>query len=582
MSLTAPTLCANSKLMKADLRTYGFLKTDPTTKEPVCKLDDVKCLSNDNNLNWVIPGPTFHIKYGQSLNVTLYNKLPAPDAHSHKCNPPVNEPPNYDAFPDCFHGDNVTNIHFHGFRVSPNAPQDNVFLELYPEDPAKPTTCANSGDQGVGCYMSHLDAIRDIQPVGTHWYHPHKHGATALQVINGMAGAFIVEGYFDDELQKSISTLETTPTTPVEQKVLVVQQLKDELNFFNKGNGDGGQFWINGQRQPIIYMKPGEIQRWRFVAAMQQIGGFFALQFQGDQMRSRQIEQDGVPFDPVNYTRQPLNLLKFDTILNLAALRRDKNPVFTRLNSSANATALEARAAYLLAPGNRADLLVVAPKTQGDYYLQYQKVANRSPIPTANEQLALQATQNVNTLLIVRVVDDTRTGAICKDPATCLQNVKLPPLPEYLRDIDPQPKKQDTLTFSMNPPNPQGPNDAGSKVFIDNRLYSPNFVDHRVSLSQPEQWTILNTSGVPHPFHIHVNPFQVTALMGKKLAQPWVWWDTFPLLIQQVDTNGNPVGGPGSTTIRQRFLQFTGKYVLHCHILGHEDRGMMQNVLAVP
>ena len=39
---------------------------------------------------------------------------------------------------------------------------------------------------------------------------------------------------------------------------------------------------------------------------------------------------------------------------------------------------------------------------------------------------------------------------------------------------------------------------------------------------------------------------------------------------------------PGRVVIRQTYLDFTGTYVLHCHILAHEDRGMMQLVRVVP
>jgi FtsP/CotA-like multicopper oxidase with cupredoxin domain len=54
-----------------------------------------------------------------------------------------------------------------------------------------------------------------------------------------------------------------------------------------------------------------------------------------------------------------------------------------------------------------------------------------------------------------------------------------------------------------------------------------------------------------------------------KLPRPWVWWDNF----------GIPPGG--YVKILTRFADFTGMYVLHCHILGHEDRGMMQLVQVI-
>lgn len=564
---TKEILTKPAKVWKQALRTYGYPK-DPT------KWNDPVYLSKKENINWVIPGTTFHIKPGQNFNLTLYNGLNPEGTHDHQCNPLGKAPPNYDAYPNCFHEDNVSNIHYHGFRVSPSAPQDNVFLTLYPvEDPTKPpTTCAKEGDEATGCYQSHLDTITDIQPIGTHWYHPHKHGATALQVINGMAGAFLIEGYFDAAIRREVSRVATTPAH-LDEKVLVLQQIKGELNFLNKGVGNGGEIWVDGQRQPVIAMKPGEIQRWRFVGAVQQLGGFKALQFQGNKMRSRQIAQDGVPFAPDNYIRQPLNIVKATTILNEGLLRADGLQIFQRLRAQATATESETKATYLLAPGNRVDLLVVAPNAPGRYILKYLDVATLAPLPT-DEKNIKAGEGDVDTLLIVRVTAGKKGGAVCKNPNTCLQGIKLPPLPAYLNDIDPKPSKQTVVTFSMNPGSPSDANPSGSKVFIDETLYDPGFINHRVSLSQPEQWEIRNTSGVPHPFHIHINPFQVTKIMDTDLPSPWVWWDVFPLPIQQTST---PVG---TVTIRQRFLGFTGKYVLHCHILGHEDRGMMQNVLA--
>ena len=56
-----------------------------------------------------------------------------------------------------------------------------------------------------------------------------------------------------------------------------------------------------------------------------------------------------------------------------------------------------------------------------------------------------------------------------------------------------------------------------------------------------------------HVFHIHTNPFQVTKINGEPLAEP-VWRDTVI------------VPRDGSLTFRSRFLDFTGKTVLHCHM----------------
>lgn len=87
--------------------------------------------------------------------------------------------------------------------------------------------------------------------------------------------------------------------------------------------------------------------------------------------------------------------------------------------------------------------------------------------------------------------------------------------------------------------------------------------------------------GAPHPFHVHVNPFQVISVLrtiGEDLTQDpnsqyfnlkGVWKDT--LLVEKNVT----------ITARSKYRRYIGDYVLHCHILDHEDRGMMQNISLV-
>jgi len=84
------------------------------------------------------------------------------------------------------------------------------------------------------------------------------------------------------------------------------------------------------------------------------------------------------------------------------------------------------------------------------------------------------------------------------------------------------------------------------------------------------EWTLMNKDVFQHPFHIHVNPFQVVAVNARRVDQP-VWWDTFALPPRDTTT-----GQPSTVQIRMRFRSdVTGKTVFHCHILPHEDNGMM-------
>jgi peroxiredoxin len=84
----------------------------------------------------------------------------------------------------------------------------------------------------------------------------------------------------------------------------------------------------------------------------------------------------------------------------------------------------------------------------------------------------------------------------------------------------------------------------------------------RLKLGDIEEWVLYNPSKMAHPFHIHVNAFQIVDAAGK--------------LNEWADTVLVPPGG--KVRIRTRYERFTGRFVLHCHILVHEDKGMMQMV----
>lgn len=152
--------------------------------------------------------------------------------------------------------------------------------------------------------------------------------------------------------------------------------------------------------------------------------------------------------------------------------------------------------------------------------------------------------------------------------------------------------------------------------YINGKQFDPSCVDETMTLGKAEQWAVQNGSVPAHPFHIHTNPFQIIAMNGKALPAPWIWWDTFGLPAVSTtpqDVNAGPIFSNqqaqqvcpgvctqananwngqwtttvpnqmsvcgclpwGSITTRSRFLDFTGEYVVHCHFLGHEDRGMM-------
>ncbi|UGY94768.1 multicopper oxidase family protein [Streptomyces gobiensis] len=131
-----------------------------------------------------------------------------------------------------------------------------------------------------------------------------------------------------------------------------------------------------------------------------------------------------------------------------------------------------------------------------------------------------------------------------------------------------------TLTFSGDI---SGKHGAGVRFLIDDKLYDLDRIDQEVEAGTVEEWRIVNEDVFQHPLHIHVNPFQVIDVQGIPTGDtswqtdPRIWWDTFRL----------PPGG--EFTLRTYFRpDTTGKTVFHCHILPHEDNGMMGNLLISP
>jgi FtsP/CotA-like multicopper oxidase with cupredoxin domain len=150
-----------------------------------------------------------------------------------------------------------------------------------------------------------------------------------------------------------------------------------------------------------------------------------------------------------------------------------------------------------------------------------------------------------------------------------------------------------------------------------NQQYCASCSGVSMKLNQPETWMVFNdAAGLSHPLHIHINPFQLldigvydttakktysyaNASQNGPLIQTPVWMDTIALPTAQAANKVTVCGHyitaastcpdhstpakianatVGYVKMRQTFLDYTGPFVMHCHILGHEDRGMMTNL----
>ncbi|MEV4582302.1 multicopper oxidase domain-containing protein [Nonomuraea jabiensis] len=107
-----------------------------------------------------------------------------------------------------------------------------------------------------------------------------------------------------------------------------------------------------------------------------------------------------------------------------------------------------------------------------------------------------------------------------------------------------------------------------NQFFINGKLFDPDRIDVRAKLNTTEEWRVRNLANEEHTFHVHVNDFQVISVNGRPYHAR-NWQDTVQLPAR------------GEVVMRTRFRDFVGKYPLHCHILNHEDRGMMANIEVV-
>ncbi len=205
-----------------------------------------------------------------------------------------------------------------------------------------------------------------------------------------------------------------------------------------------------------------------------------------------------------------------------------------------------------LSPANRVEVMVKAG-APGTYLLTLQPGSSQHPnLHAQPSPLDVTDTPELEPRTLATVVV-SGSGPDMSLPTA---------LPAYDPPIRPVARTR-TVRYTVD----RDPNGEFVSFGIDDQTFDPARAPYRITLGTAEEWTVVNDSdaGHLHSFHIHVNPFKVVAIDGKPLATP-LWRDTWLL----------PVAKGGSFTFRSNFDDFTGRFVEHCHILSHEDLGMME------
>ncbi len=552
---------------------------------------------------------------------------------------------NPEDFPNCFHASNTANLHYHGTHVSPDGFGDNVLVSVLPnrnldtaatlkfltDSYSQPNPTASvqaaaaasldamrktANDQKNAVLTKQLDGVIGAnneakkhglwpqywpgwyptsftlpvdpgklpsmgQSPGTQWYHSHQHGSTSAQLLSGMSGLFIITGDYDDKILRLGGG---TPAKPkIKEKVMIFQKFSDQVNLVNSRPGITTLIEVNGQALPKVTMKKGEVQWWRMAnATISQHGeerflfltkaAYQDLVDHPEKLKSATKYPGNGRAEPAEPpTRSASEVPTFSETAN-------DGVQFTWDQFDAGKEQLQ----FLLAPGSRVDALVKAPATEGEMVL-----VAWTPLIGPKVSTGPPAVTDVRNIAILTVVV---SGNPADENTTLPAQAAFPVRPGFLADISAADtnERHRALTFSME--NGPGGRAPFAQFKIDGKKFQEGTLDQIMLLGQTEEWTLYNTSlvGVMHPFHIHVNPFQVVetydpSTMSAPQAPKFpLWRDTIPIpaaildpASPIVDAQGNHIV-PGHVKIRSRFVDFPGTFVLHCHILGHEDRGMMQ------
>jgi FtsP/CotA-like multicopper oxidase with cupredoxin domain len=360
-------------------------------------------------------------------------------------------------------------------------------------------------------------AIPNDHPAGFFWYHPHKHGGVAQQVRAGMAGGIIVRGDIDEVEEIRAATEQTL--------ILQAIELGDDFQLLDPiPHPSASQafyprtqilYTVNGVMTPTIRMYPGEVQRWRLLNAAE--GKFMSLRLEEHELH--QIAWDGLT-----------------------------------LHEPEPATDL------MLAAANRVEVLVKAGKP-GRYHLVLTPGSSQHPgIPGMAHATPEPGNQDSSELK-TRPILTLEVGG--SGPEMSLPT----DLPAFDPDILPIAKQRE-FVYSVE----RGANNEFFTFGVNGTPFDPNNPPYRATLDTAEEWTLFNgiDGKLPHHahgFHIHVNPFKVTKINGEPVDRPF-WRDTFALSGQSAD----------SITFVMNFLDFDGMFVDHCHVLAHEDLGMMEAI----
>ena len=223
-------------------------------------------------------------------------------------------------------------------------------------------------------------------------------------------------------------------------------------------------------------------------------------------------------------------------------LRLEDHPLYLIAVDGGALPAPEEHDEILLTPGERIEVMVLGARPEGSYRLL------SLPYNRGGMGMGMMGGAPSRTIMLATVVYEGQADRTWS-------------LPKQLVGIDQLPAPSVRRSFQLGQGMGMGMMGGGGMTFtINGRSFSPNRIDTRVVLNSVEDWEFINPMMMDHPMHIHTNPFQV------------IGWDGLPIRAWK---DVVLVRANSRIRVRTAFRDFTGTAMYHCHILDHEDLGMM-------
>jgi FtsP/CotA-like multicopper oxidase with cupredoxin domain len=524
-------LRSQNGILKVDLSVHNYREKDGSIRYCYLLADGTQ-------------SPTLRLHPGDLLLLTLKNDLINPEnfstatirSHSHVNSEKTSDP--------CFSNlmtVTSTNLHFHGLTIRPVCHEDDVLA-----------TSIQPGDAP----FEYRFRIPDNEPPGLYWYHPHVHGFNKASVLGGASGAIIVEGI--ERANRELAGLPErvlvirdqdllNPNSPPSKSEPVVPKFMIDHDGDSANNGTGfgkpaKDLSINFVPVPypdyppaVIKMKPGERQLWRILNASAITYLNLALLYNRTPQKIGIVGIDGVP---TTQNGNPANAIEWVDHVGVP-------------------------------PGARVEFIVNGPPTGAQGLLVTRTVdTGQGGENDPNRALSL----------VIPSADAPEPGAILSSSPEPLPSPTIP----WLGDI--QPARVRRLYFSEKLEDPSNPNSATSFfITVDGQMpktFDPSsgVPDIFVKQGDVEDWIVENRSSELHAFHIHQIHFLLMDWSGVPVNEPFLR-DTVNIPYLKTKMLQYP-----SVRLRMDFRDpnTIGTFAYHCHLLEHEDGGMMGLIRVEP